>query len=248
MTKPKKSVFIATPCYAGNTTAIYTHSLAQLVSSLTYRKIPWETKISAGEAMIQRARNMHVQEFLNTDFTHMMFIDADQGWEVENFNRLLKASDDYDVVGGLYPIKAYNWKGVVETGSLWSLIQRTWKPLEGSTVASSGFQRATAIPTGFMMINRHVFENLMEALPDQFYYDNAPDRPALEPEIRKTWNFFEPAVSIDRSGKTSNPISYGEDYSFCHRVVDAGMTIAADFTGSDTITHQGVNIFGRFSL
>src|SRR5690348_16420154 len=53
----------------------------------------------AGDCFIDHARNQIVAQFLETDCTHLIMIDADQGWEVENVLDLLDRPEE--VVAGV---------------------------------------------------------------------------------------------------------------------------------------------------
>jgi len=236
MAKSKNSIYIATPCYNGDTRVNYTNSLVNLVEELMYRKIPNKRYLTGGEAMIPRARNSHAQSFLESDHTHLLFIDSDVGFTVENFNRVLKATERYPVAGAAYPAKDYNWNLLLQTGKMLDVMIRFFTPSEGAEIDSNGFLEVEHLPTGFMMITRECFNVLMEAYPDLHYMDHAPDTG----ELRKTWNFFDPLVNDDG-------FYLGEDYSFCHRVRKAGMKMVIDIEKSGTLTHQGAHVFGKFN-
>jgi hypothetical protein len=59
------------------------------------------------ESLITRARNRLTNDFLATDSTHLMFIDADITFNPEYIVRMLNA--DKDIICGLYPKKEINW-------------------------------------------------------------------------------------------------------------------------------------------
>ena len=73
----KKKLFIATPMYGGMAHGLYVKSCLDLQT--TFSKYGIETKFSFlfNESLITRARNYLVDEFLRTDYTHMLFIDSD---------------------------------------------------------------------------------------------------------------------------------------------------------------------------
>jgi hypothetical protein len=66
-----------------------------------------------GDALITRARANLVTLFLDdpeTEATHLLFVDADIGFEPEQVVRLISCGAD--VVAGIYPIKRLNWDKV----------------------------------------------------------------------------------------------------------------------------------------
>src|SRR6202030_4716063 len=61
-----------------------------------------------GDALITRARASLVAQFLDDPAaTHLLFIDADIGFEPDQVMRLVASGGD--MVGGAYPIKRVNW-------------------------------------------------------------------------------------------------------------------------------------------
>ena len=109
--------------------------------------IEWTVETMTNESLISRARNTLTAKFLATkESTHLMFIDADIGWEPWHLLVMLDAQKD--VIGGLYPMKSLPIKwcvngipGVVEDPNS-NLIE----------VSKTG--------TGFLLIKREVFEKL----------------------------------------------------------------------------------------
>mgnify|MGYP000341873540 CR=1 FL=1 len=59
------------------------------------------------ESLITRARNYLVDEFLRSDFTHLLFIDSDIHYNPQDVIAMLAL--EKDVIGGPYPKKSINW-------------------------------------------------------------------------------------------------------------------------------------------
>ena len=73
----KHKLFIATPMYGGMAHGLYIKSCLDLQAQMN--KYGVETKFSFlfNESLITRARNTLVQLFMDGDYTHLLFIDAD---------------------------------------------------------------------------------------------------------------------------------------------------------------------------
>ena len=103
----KNKIFIGTPCYGGMITADYFKSCMQLVAIAASRKIELQFGTIGNESLITRARNTLVQLFMDGDYTHLMFIDADIAFDPNTVLRMLDF--DKDVVCGVYPRKTIDW-------------------------------------------------------------------------------------------------------------------------------------------
>jgi hypothetical protein len=106
----KHKVFVATPMYGGMAHGLYIKSSLDLQTTMS--KYGIETKFSFlfNESLITRARNYLVDEFLRSDFTHLLFIDSDIHYNPQDVIAMLAL--DKDVIGGPYPKKSINWGNV----------------------------------------------------------------------------------------------------------------------------------------
>ena len=68
------------------------------------------TPNSCQVAGVDRSRNICIAQFLDTDATHHMFIDADLFFNPEDIWAMMESG--YDVVGGIYPKKEIAWSKV----------------------------------------------------------------------------------------------------------------------------------------
>jgi hypothetical protein len=109
--KPAK-VFIATPMYGGLCIGGYTEGLLNCVQTFMKHRMQMYYGYMTNESLITRARNTLAYDFLDTDATHLMFIDADITFNPEDIVRMVNA--DKDIICGLYPKKEINWKTVAE--------------------------------------------------------------------------------------------------------------------------------------
>lgn len=146
-----QKVYLATPAHQGGITAGYTFSLFHSAVPLHKAGITAELAICSGECHVDDARNHLVRDFLETDCTDLVFLDADVFWQPEDLVELLGYKAD--VVCGIYPLK--------KEPEGFPVFQ-----LEGEQRANEqGLLEIAAGPTGFMRIRRHVLEQLYEKSP-----------------------------------------------------------------------------------
>src|SRR3984885_10459565 len=78
------SLTIGTPCFGGQVSWLYAVSLLKLQKAFTQRGWNIDYLLQAGDALVTRARQTIVGHFLdNRSATHLLFIDADIGFEPE---------------------------------------------------------------------------------------------------------------------------------------------------------------------
>lgn len=214
-------LMIATPFYEVRGWAPYIHSLVKSAAALAVAKIDFDYVQLSGDSYVWRARNAIAQAFLDSNCSHLIFIDSDEGWDLEGFLRLVKA--DADIVGGAYPVKN-NWEHYGVT------IESVVKNLDGTDylvpkVNDAGLIHAEKVPTGFMKISRRVFERLKAEYPENWYWDVQPNG-----HMRRMWNHFGHIME--------DHVVYGEDISFCRRWQAIGGEVFVE--PRIQMTHMGV--------
>ncbi|SDH42160.1 hypothetical protein SAMN04487926_104349 [Paraburkholderia steynii] len=224
-----------TPCYGGNVMANFANSLLALNNAMWQTGMQGSVRIRSGESLITRARNESVAEFLlDPGYTHLFWIDADIGFSVDQVLRLLLA--DRDVVAGVYPLKRFDWPGVLPGG----LTQETFAarylryPVNAHdgvspAIDGDGFLEVSEAPTGFMCIKRSAIETMIARLPELKY---VPDGPPDSPLYDLCYRFFD--VMVEPS--TGRYLS--EDYAFCRRWRDIGGQVFVDTQSK--LSHQGL--------
>ena len=237
----KHCVLIATPMYGGMCTGSYTSSMMRTAPVLSYHGIGMYYVHLVNESLVTRARNTCADEFLKTDATHLLFIDADIGFNPEDIPKMLER--DVDIICGLYPKKEINWPRVA------SAVQRGVPPQDlinhaGSVVVNMVEDKPTFVDngqlleiqnggTGFMLIKRKVFEKLAKKVP-QYVNDMYRSTDIVNaPQYIK--EFF--TTSIDKeTGRL-----FSEDYHFCKLARKHGFRIWAD--PMIDLTHMGTFMF-----
>ena len=168
-------IFIGTPCYGGMITADYFKSCMQLVALAASKKIELQFATIGNESLITRARNTIVQLFMDHDYTHLMFIDADLAFNPESVIRMIEF--DKDVVTGVYPRKTIDWikvkkrlkenPNISEDELLAASLQYNLNVKNPDRIeVQKGFIEVMDGATGFMLIKRNVFERMAAVYPD----------------------------------------------------------------------------------
>lgn len=158
-----QKVFLATTAY-DSPDASYTFSIARSREALTAAGIQSAYYLLQGNCHVDDARNAVVRDFLESDCTEMVFLDADVSWEAESLVALCKI--DKDLVGGVYPYRRESEEEKMPVRHLPEVI------VEGDLIEVEG------LPTGFMKIKRHVLET-MAATAKHFLKDDGKPHPVI---------------------------------------------------------------------
>jgi GT2 family glycosyltransferase len=189
----------ATPCYGAMVCMNYASSLLRLRDALWQLGIEHDFFLYAGESLITRARNECVARFMDGKWTHLFFIDSDIGFDPRDAIRLLQAGEP--IVAGVYPKKSDEPLFPIDLDNL-------------SKMDGRNLSEANEAPTGFMCIERAVFEKMAAA------------------GIHKLDIFDTMRIGDDY---------YSEDYAFCRRWRDIGGKIHV--APMVNLTHQGSKLY-----
>jgi hypothetical protein len=222
-----KRLFIATPCYGGQAYSGYVQALVGFTRMAADIGFPFHLFTSTNESLVTRARNRCVAAFLESDSTHLMFIDSDIGFEPFSIFQLLLR--DEDVVVASYPVKSVNWDALVgrEFSTVAELQDASFKHVVYNIAdpEESGLREVGDAGTGFMLIKREVIEQMIAAHPEWTYNHDEGG----------VWHaIFD--CEIDGGRYLS------EDYTFCRRWQRMGGRIMLDPMIS--LTHTGTYRFG----
>jgi len=209
-------VHICMPCYGGMLTESTFMSYIKWSNTCRQLGLDWTMETMTNESLISRARNTLVAKFLNNpDSTHLMFIDADIGWEP--WHLLVMLNRDVDVIGGLYPMKTLPVKWVVNG-------------FDGAEQGPDGLQEVSKTGTGFMLVKRHVFDKL-NSHPAVRAFNNDIGLPKELDRHLKT--YYDTAVRENRY--------YSEDWTFCENWRDLGGKVWVD--KRVLLRHTGTYVF-----
>lgn len=229
----KRKIFLGTPMYGGICEGTYTKSVADLSAICTRYGIDMRLFFLFNESLITRARNYTVDEFLRSDMTHLMFIDADIQFDANDVLTLAAIADpdsNKDIVCGPYPKKTISWekiKKAVDKGFadenpnvLENFVgDHVFNPVEGvSEIKINEPAEVSEGGTGFMIIQRRVFEKFAEAYPQQLY---TPDHVRTKhfDGTRQIMAYFDTVIDE----KSNRYLS--EDYMFCRWARDIGIKV-----------------------
>ena len=148
------SILFCTPCYGGQVTAQHFNSCMKLAAVLDQNNVPHDWNIGWNESLVTRARNEMTAKFLKSEYSHMMWLDADIQFEPDDVGKLWEMNADIGV--GVYAMKKRNkqWFAAWKNGALVKDLDQFKEPIE---VDYAG--------TGFMMIRRNVIEKLASSQP-----------------------------------------------------------------------------------
>ena len=115
------------------------------------------------------ARNYCLDQFLNTDDTHIFFIDSDVVPPPDALQKLIDA--DKDVITGLYPSVWYDQKKQ-EMGKRNNVFSKVRDDGELVEAKGKGVGEIHSAGGGCILIKRHVIEQVMDAPIFKFEYNN----------------------------------------------------------------------------
>ena len=222
-TQLKPSVFIAMPCY--DSVKINTMlSVIKLIQQLGKSGI--EVGIHTMKSpLIHQARNYLTSVFLTTEYQYLLFIDSDVEFEPEAVVRMMVAKKN--IVCTPYRVKSPDITKHVYTVE--------FKDPKNILVLAEGLVEIEAGPTGLMLIDRKVFEKIIENRTDLKIINKATPNVGKSHEFY--YNFFDFGFK--------KGYAMGEDVSFCRLVRDNDFKIYANIE-SPTSHHGGYAWKGTF--
>lgn len=232
---------VMSPGYAGFS-AQYIDALLHLRRLCADRGIPFHWTGIQHLADIVSVRNEIARLFMEGDFTHLLMIDGDIGYDAIDVFKMIDR--DVDFAAAAPPARALRldfFARAVSAG-----IQNPERrvgvyfvdPLKEDqerqkvVLDAQGFMRIERVGGAFLLLRREVFRRLAEAHPE-LVYKSVESRPAI--------SYFE--------GGIVDGVRLGEDRMFCHRWRQTGGDIHLYVNAS--MTHTGPysfsGNFGRFA-
>lgn len=222
---------IGTPMYGGKCTAHYTFSNLNLSRIAKENNLNLNYQFTTTESLITRGRNAIVKTFLNSNCSHLLFIDADIGFDPQDVIKLLNY--DLDIVCAGYPAKFIDWNSVyraAQIGVAPHQLQMYASPYIYNKL-ENGEHKGNLIEvvesgTGFMLIKRLVFEKMKDHVP---YY------------IANQFNTTAECVHEYFATSIQDQLLLSEDYHFCRKWRSMGGKVYVD--KSIILDHIGDMVF-----
>lgn len=166
--QPKMGAMMATPTHDGNNAMDYTMGLTDVNNFCLQNGIYFEMARVQGSSLIPHARNSLVDMFLKSRCQRLLFCDSDQGFNRNAFIHLLQSNRR--IVAGVTPHKRYpmnmNFEPLEEDNKYFRELHN--KSVEEfyhfikERADQKGEVEVNRSGTGFMMIDRSVFEIIRE--------------------------------------------------------------------------------------
>ncbi len=155
---PKDMLLMVATHTHGTLVPRFVHSLARLTAQLPIWGVRHALCI-VEDGIVDRGRDKIAAAMLEGEFTHLLFLDADLSFEPEDVLRLMAAQKP--IVGGAY--RQRNDSGRYGVSFLPGLDGKVPWDAEAQAL------QVDATGTGFMLIERHVFEKMRDAMPELAY-------------------------------------------------------------------------------
>ena len=246
---------ILTPCYGSQCYVNYVTALMNTMSLSTKIGVQMKVEFCRNDSLVSRARNNLIAKAMNdTTVTHMLFIDADITWSPIDVFKLVLS--DKSIVGGIYPIKSYEWHKLADTtknatkewidiknkSELKHLItdqdmvqhrmmRYNLNYLSPQLEIINNLARVKHLATGFMLIKRDTIEKMSKAFPSTKYVDDVGF--LSEKENEYAYALFDCGVEDGHY--------CSEDWLFCTRWAKMGGEVWADVTIN--LNHTGIEDF-----
>ena len=241
-------ILIATPAYGEMFYAPYVNSVIGLQKLMARNN--WDSAFATiAYADIVESRNFLLSHFYdNTDASHLLFVDADMGYEPKLIDEMVRI--DKPVVGVIAPKRQIDLDRLAELARKGEPTQRAIarshsfliRPAKsgGKRPAIPGFVEVEGCGAGILLIKRDCIRTLLAKLPELSDTAAGKTSPlALAKKLPRLIRAFDPLV-VDGA-------RLSEDFSFCHRWRQrCGGEVWANI--SHKITHVGLQRFsGRYS-
>jgi hypothetical protein len=229
----KYSIFVGVPMYGGQCSGLHAKSSTDLGILCAKYGIKMNFYYLFNESLVQRARNYIVDEFMRSGYTHLMFIDADIGFNATDVLSLLGLQimnpEEYRIITAPYPKKTIAWEKVYSAAQT-DLISNpadlsnfisdfVFNPVKGITSFKLNEPvEVSEAGTGFMLIPRTTFEKYKEVYP-QYSYKPDHIRTNNFDGSREIMAYFDCAIDPESKRYLS------EDYFFCKNVRRMGYSI-----------------------
>ncbi len=182
------------------------HTLVSLMQTVTrVKQSQCEFIGNLGNSILPMARNQLVAEAMSMKADKIVMIDDDISWESQAFQRLVLAPKT--IVAGVYQKKPHDMAGAMNP-------QLAVSSNPGGLIRDplTGLVEVDGAATGFMCVDRSVFEDL-KPFTQKIHDDE------MKPEVvAELYDYFDYTHQI----KNGHTYKKGEDFAFCQKARKAG--------------------------
>jgi len=169
--------------------------------------------VRGGDSLVSRQRNGITRTFLESDCSHLLFIDTDLIFSAEQVKKIFDRTKDVDIVGGIYPFKSPKMPP--------SFVYNTLDDQSKAEQRTDGLAEVKYVGTGFMCVSRRVFEDIKRTFGADIKYivDNSNGK--------VEYDFWKVGVCHFEN----KPTRYlSEDWYFCEMARRCGYKVYVDQT------------------
>ncbi len=228
---PVAGVMIGAPMYGGQCFDAFLLGVWDLQHECHRLGITLALNTIRNESLIPRARNRILADFMASQCSHLVMIDADIGFAGRDVLRLV--AHNKPLIGATYAKKDR------------TKYAPAFVPLPGPVFQreDDGLAEVMCIPGGFMCIQRDAVARMQGRFHDLWYWDQHPE-PAHGDQRRRIHDLFGCYTDEARQ-------FWSEDYAFCRRWTQCGGQVWLDpfiqlgHNGTTTFDSDPTTIFGE---
>lgn len=230
--QPKMGLMIATPSHDGNCAIGYALGLADMAIFFSQQNVYFEMARVVGSSLIPHARNSLVDMFLKSRCQKLLFVDSDQGFDRQAILHLFQSNKR--IIAGITPHKRFpinfNFEPLPEDAHFFKDLanksSEEFIKYAQSKADPKGEIEVNRAGTGFLMIDRSVFEFMKDHVEQYEPFDNKTD------VFHKEYFKF----GIDKVDGT-NKRYLGEDWFFTQ--LAKKLKIPIFINANSIVTHHG---------
>jgi hypothetical protein len=231
-------IFVATPVHS-DVSIHYTQTLLEFQKECMKKGIRVMFQLMKS-SLVTQGRNLCVSSFLQSDYTHLLFVDSDICFETSSIFKMLES--DKDIISQPYPLKTAKWDtlhkkikdGRVSNAKEYHVNINQYPLLlkedDNDISMKDGIVEATHCPTGCMLIKRQVFDKLIKEYPNM----DIKQKTVINGKMLWRPHFY---AFFDTFYDSETKRYLGEDFAFCRLWRNIGGKLYCYIM--DYITHVG---------
>ena len=212
------NLLIATPAMDGKVEINYQHSLEYTKRTIEEYGGKCSVCFYQYIADVAYARAKMFSEFVRKkEYSHMLFVDADMGWNPADVAYFLLLNRDF--------LAAVGPKKKFPIEFAWNMNGDEGKPVPLIHELETNVAQAPFVGGAFLMISRHCADKLTDAYPELQFYS---------PDGTIEWAIFDPIIIGDKR-------RLSEDFTLCWRWRNIGGKVEVKMDVE--LTHTGAHTF-----